>query len=186
MPNLQSLLDSQKQLVGVRVNFVVNAEGRFVGESGSSRDISNDEDLAVLKKLRSLSDVIITDATTARTEKYSPSKWAPIQVWSRTGNFAGIAAVPGLSLELTPDAFEKITTVAREYPHVLLETGPTLTRELAKSATIDELKLTVIGGRNPASSQEIATKVAASLGLSYLKLRDSQQVQDSWFLTLGR
>lgn len=186
MSNQQSLLDSQSRLLGVRANFVVDAQGRFIGETGSSRDISNEDDLALLKKLRSLSDVIVTDTKTARVECYRPSKWAPIQIWSKTGNFDGLIAEDGVSFKVTPDPIAAISELSKLYPSVLLEAGPTVTNVLAKSKSIDELKLTVVGAPSQEAAVFTAGAAAKSLGLTYLKLQAIEGLGDSWFLTLGR
>jgi len=186
VPDLQSLLDSQKRLNGVRANFVVNNQGHFTGESGSSREISNENDLVLLKKLRSLSDVIVTDAKTARMEQYRPSKFAPIEIWSKTGDFTGLTAEQGLSFRITPDVVRTISELVNIYRSVLLETGPTLTNLLGNAKAIDELKLTVVGAPSQQDAILTASSAKESLGLNYLKLIECQSLGDSWFLTLGR
>lgn len=80
---------------GWRVNLVVDESGETFGQTGSSDDISNGLDRAVLAKLRSLSDVIVTSGKTARAEKYKSSKHAPIAIFTRSGDLDGVPAIQG-------------------------------------------------------------------------------------------
>ncbi|MFM6977463.1 MAG: hypothetical protein ACKOWR_01930 [Micrococcales bacterium] len=186
MPNQAELLDSQRRLSGVRANFVVDANGQFTGVTGSSRDLNNEVDLALLKKLRSLSDVIVTDAATARAERYRPSKWAPIQIWSKTGNFQGIQIENGISALVTQQPTSSLKELCASYDSILLETGPTLTRLIAESELIDELKLTVVGKANLDEASALAGSTAEGLGLGYLHISDYQLVSDTVFFTFSR
>ena len=186
MPNLENVLNSQKRFNGVRANFVVDATGNFVGKSGSSRDISNESDLAVLKKLRSLTDVIVTDAATARRERYQPSKWAPIVIWSKSGNFSEISESPDLWRETTPNPAVALAELLTRFQSILLETGPTLTRLIAEAKLIDELKLTVVDSDSEFSATATAFAFANNLSLEYLEIKDLQEVASTFFFTLGR
>ena len=75
------------------LNFVSTPDGAFVGETGSSRDISNEIDYQSLIGYRMAADGILTTAGTARSESYRRSRFAPLALVSRTGDFSGIPAV---------------------------------------------------------------------------------------------
>ena len=75
------------------LNFVSTRDGKFVGENGSSRDISNEVDYQSLIGYRMAADGILTSAGTARSESYRRSRFAPLALVSRTGDFSGIPAV---------------------------------------------------------------------------------------------
>lgn len=79
---------------GIRSNHVVTQTGSFSGPDGSSRSISSEVDRQLLIALRSLADLIVVDAATARLEGYGlPSSGAALAIFSFTGNFSGIPAV---------------------------------------------------------------------------------------------
>lgn len=77
----------------VLINFVTNTKGEFIGPNGSSRGISNELDYQALIGYRQASDGILTTAKTARIEAYGRSKFAPLALVSKSGNFRGIPAV---------------------------------------------------------------------------------------------
>ena len=75
------------------MNLVTNLSGDFVGQTGSSRDISNEADYQSLIGYRMAADGILTTAATARTEQYRRSRYAPLALVSLSGDFSGIPAV---------------------------------------------------------------------------------------------
>lgn len=75
------------------LNLVSDANGNFVGSTGSSRDLTNEIDFQVLLGLREIADGILTTAKTAQIEKYKRSTLAPLALVSRRGDFSGIPAV---------------------------------------------------------------------------------------------
>lgn len=183
--DLELLLNKQTRLTGIRANFISNSQGDFTGASGSSRDLSNSDDLALLIRLRSLSDVIVTDASTARIERYRPSKWAPIQVWSKTGDFDGLVEIENLSLKQVSDIESAISSLKQQYQSILLETGPTLTGILGQAALIDELKLSLVDAAK-LTPEVAAAEALRKLHLGYLNLNQAFEVNGTWFLTFGR
>lgn len=186
LTSLSELLNKQNPLVGIRSNFVFDAKGNFAGVSNSSRDVSNELDRQLLIRLRSLADVIVTDAATARSENYRPSKWVPIQIWSKSGNFDGLIARDGLTLHHISNALEKLKKLVRENPRVLLEAGPTLTRVFAMANLIDELKLTLTGVSRDMDAKLLSDEIAKRLGLDYLHLGTLDHIDSTYFLTLIR
>lgn len=75
------------------LNIVADAQGRFTGDAGSSRDISNEADYQSLIGYRMAADGILTSAGTARSEQYRRSRMAPLALASKSGDFSGIPAV---------------------------------------------------------------------------------------------
>lgn len=87
---LPNLFDHYQALDGVRLNIAVGQRGEVVGESGTSKDVSNSDDRALLRHLRSLTDVIVTTGATARAEGLKPSKYAPLVVLTRSKTLEGL------------------------------------------------------------------------------------------------
>lgn len=92
---------------GWRVNLVLDQSGKTSGEQGDSGDVSSEIDRALLGKLRSLADVIVTSGSTARIEKYKSSKHAPIAIFTLSGDLDNVPAIQGTQyftpLVLTPE-----------------------------------------------------------------------------------
>ena len=65
-------LPSPGRAARVRANLVATLDGAAAGADGSSRSISGETDLRVLVLLRSLADVVLVGAGTARSEGYGP------------------------------------------------------------------------------------------------------------------
>lgn len=174
----------QSKFKGVRANLIATAKAQFTGASGSSRDISNETDLALLKKLRSFSDVIVTDAATARAENYRQSKWAPIEVWSATGDFAGVDS--NLKLQKVQSLDESLARVRATYDSVLMETGPTLTGLIGELKAVDQLKLTIVGAANRAAATSASVQVIERLNLEYLTESEVHLISGCFFFTFDR
>ena len=80
---------------GWRLNFVTDVNGLYRDKSGSSDGISNRLDRLLLGKFRSQSDIIVTTGETARRERLSSSKYAPIAVITRSADLDGVPAIQG-------------------------------------------------------------------------------------------
>ncbi len=102
---LEKLFALYEPLDGVRANLVANFDGSVAGESGSSNDVSNTTDRALLATIRSLSDVIVTSATTARAEQLRPSKFAPMVVLCNSANLVGLEILLTSSSNWVPMLF---------------------------------------------------------------------------------
>jgi riboflavin biosynthesis pyrimidine reductase len=90
----------------VRANFVATLDGSVQGPDSRSRSISSTGDKRVFALLRSLSDVILVGAGTARSEAYMPVKSSETRAALRKRH--GLAPVPPLAvvtrtLGLSPD-----------------------------------------------------------------------------------
>lgn len=179
---LSDFLSRQKRLIGVRANLVIDRDSNFVGQDGTSRFLSNEVDRQLLIQLRQLADLIVTDASTARAERYKASKHAPIEVWSRSGNFAGISE--GLTFRITDNPNDQIRNFDGQA--ILLETGPTLTAILGHGMAVDELKLTVTGAKNQSDAREAAQKAISHLNLGYLSKSEQEYLKPCWFFSFSR
>ncbi len=186
MSSIEELVASQQTLIGVRANLVANTRGDFSGKGGSSRDLSNQTDREVLIRLRALADVIVTDGATAAAENYQPTKWAPIQVWSQSGNFRGLLEKNGMQLVQISDPAKALERLLTEYQSVLLETGPTVTRLLAAHECIDQLKLTLVAADSINEANQSVLAIKNRLGLEYLNNQTWMKVKDSYFFTCSR
>lgn len=95
----------------VRVNFVTTLDGAAAGNDGHSGSINNAADKRVFGLLRSLADVIVVGAGTARAEGYRPVRTR--EVWRGLRASIGLAPAPTLavvtrSLDLPDTVFEQV------------------------------------------------------------------------------
>lgn len=95
----------------LRANVVSTLDGAASGPDGSSRSINNAADLRVFALLRSLADVVLVGAGTARAEGYRPVRTR--EVWRERRMAMGLTATPALavvtrSLDLPVDALEPV------------------------------------------------------------------------------
>ena len=192
MASLNELMLSYRAFSGVRLNMVIDQELNTRGQNGSSRDISNDVDRQLLIHLRRLADVAITDVATADVEEYRPSQWVPIQIWSKSGNFRNRVSIQEnqaqKSVELVHSANleQQIELTKAQHDHVLLETGPTLSSEIAKLGLIDELCLTVSAVADIQKAKTLALEFAKCLGLIGFQIVQAIEVNGSSYLVLNR
>jgi riboflavin biosynthesis pyrimidine reductase len=186
------LLSQYKALVGVRLNMIVDESLRFSGNDNSSRSISNSDDKALLTHLRSISDLVITDSATANAEGYRQSKLVAIEVWSRSGSFRGMDAL-AQDASKKPIRFCKIDDVAlalraraSDAKMILLETGPTLSREIAMSNLIDEVCLTISQVANPQAAMEICQEFMTLIGIDGFASEHMIEYRGSTYVRLSR
>jgi riboflavin biosynthesis pyrimidine reductase len=156
--------------VGVRSNHVVDANGNFSGSDGSSRSISTKEDRELLLALRSISDLIVVDASTARLEQYSaPKSRTPLAIVSLSGDFTNIPAVENslspiflFTANGSPQFSENSKAIILHAPEnpfegflewakaqfleaILLEAGPTLTAKAFEAGIVLQSAVTRTG-----------------------------------------
>lgn len=136
---------------------VLDPNGNHVGEDGTSKSISNYQDLQLLLALRSKSDVIVTTGKTARIESYKNSRFAPIAVVTKSAK--SLKNIPALeevgefeNFVLSTDS-EKIDFAEieaqlknRGFEAILFEGGPASLTELFSSKLEIQFVLSVIGG----------------------------------------
>ena len=140
----------------LRANMVSSVDGAAAGDSGKSGSLNNAADKRVFDHLRSVADVIVVGAGTARAEGYRPTD-RPIVVVSRRAELPETlrGAAPG-SVELMPVddpvAFRQ-SLVERGWTNILCEGGPSLLAVLLAAGVIDELCTTtvplLVGGEHP-------------------------------------
>ena len=160
------------------------------GQDGSSKSISNAADRSLLLHLRSLSGLIITDAATAEAEGYKPSKFAPIQIWSKSGDFRGSEATPTrgehhrIDLFKTPDLVSAVAQARRKSTRLLFETGKTLSCSLASLGLIDELCLTITSADLGQQADRLAREFGAELKLEHFDISLRTQFEGSTFFVM--
>ncbi|KQX75598.1 dihydrofolate reductase family protein [Aeromicrobium sp. Root472D3] len=151
----------------VRTNFVATVDGAAHGADGVSGTLGGEADKRVFGVLRSLADVVLVGAGTARDEGYGPAD-VPIALVTRSLDVPDALRVPGTVVVTTVDAprdrldalgddvdvvargsgaidwtavLDEFTT--RGWLHVLCEGGPSLHGELVGLDLVDEVCLTV-------------------------------------------
>lgn len=166
LDNLEALRAWYPEVRGLRVNFVL---GRNSDLTSSSDEMTSQVDRALLKFIRSQSDLIVTTGKTARAENLSASNYANLLIVTNSDVPFAIPATKsnkGLPVMLTqrletnyPNVSagaigkiqEPITHFvtafcqANSYTRPVLESGPTTIREFAKASLIAEMNLTVTG-----------------------------------------
>ena len=154
---METWLESYHELVGVRLNMVVDGSGAFVDANGSSRGISNELDRKLIGHLRKQADVVVTGGNTARREHYRVPKSCSLAVISNT-------------FELDDERYIRLADPKLALPtlrnlgfeRILLETGPTLSKYFLETDQVDEFCLTVTGGDVTIATQTLV-KLAANL-----------------------
>lgn len=209
--------DDLRQLYAVpqtpwlRVNMVSTVDGSATGESGRSGSINNEADHRVFGLLRSMADVIVVGAGTARAEEYGPAD-TPIVLVSRKAQVpetlqdapAGSVylatcersdgidtarAVLGEEHVLTLGTHRvdlpllKQTLADRGWTHQLCEGGPHLLRDLVHQGAADELTATTVPRLVAGSNKRITegATVDAELTLTLL-LEDHGTLFGRWAL----
>ncbi|MEY4275598.1 MAG: hypothetical protein RIS26_61 [Actinomycetota bacterium] len=158
---------------------VISGSGYTRDVSGSSRGISNDLDRKLIGHLRAISDVVVTGGATARAENYTKPKSAELAIITRKVN------VVEESIKLSPpaDALLGTWTINQLHEHgfskILLETGPSLSREFLTADLVDEICLTVTNG-----TLDSALEFLSSFGAK-LELHESIDA-DSTLFTIWR
>lgn len=160
---------------GFSANFHMTESGGYFGQNHSSRDISNEVDLAHLIKLRSQTNALVVGGSTARAEGYKPSKRFETYV------FSSQPQLPELHrLEFSGDAelLAHLSALKTKHTRVLSECGPALLNKFLQIGAIDQLFLTVSFHNKPARST--VEKAAHSvLELDGYHLKNCEVIQNS-------
>lgn len=157
----------------LRVNMVSTVDGSATGDDARTRSINNEADKRVFGLLRSLADVVIVGAGTAKAEGYKPIDGTPIVLVSRKAQVPpsladapagsvylatcsksdGLAAAKDVLgeehvLELGSHRVDlpmlKQTLSDRGWTSQLSEGGPHLLRDLVFQGCVDELTATTV------------------------------------------
>ena len=157
----------------LRVNMVSTVDGSSTGEDALTGSINNAADQRVFVMLRTLADVVIVGAGTAKAERYSPIEGTPIVLVSRKAQIPeslqgapagsvylatcsrsdGLASAKEILgadqvLELGSHRVDlpllKQTLAERGWMSQLCEGGPHLLRDLVFQGCVDELTETTV------------------------------------------
>lgn len=164
----------------VRTNFVATVDGAAHGTDGVSGTLGGEADKKVFGVLRSLADVVLVGAGTARDEGYGPAD-VPIALVTRSLDVPDALRVPGTVVVTTADSpADRLAALrddvdvidlgigaidwrgvldefaARGWHHVLCEGGPSLHGELVGLDLVDEVCLTVAPVMTAGSAPRIA------------------------------
>jgi len=147
---------------GFAANFHLTETGAYYGSTQSSRDISNDVDLAHLKQLRVGVDALVVGGSTARAEGYSASKRFKTYVFSHMPQSSGLEQ---LTFASDKQLVEILAVLKESHPRILSECGPALLNKFLTHGAVDQLFLTVTFASLPnrASAEQVANRVL-SLG----------------------
>lgn len=176
---------------GVRLSMVANSNLQTSGVSQSSSDVSNTLDRELLKHLRSIADIAVTDVATALVEGYRPSKLVEIEIWTKSGNSRGLEDRPASQFKQfrvtkVDGAVERLQAIKQSHSSILLETGPTVSNLLAGAHMVDEACLTVTQALDQPSAMSSLESFAVRIGLDYLKTIETVWLEDTLFARLGR
>lgn len=171
----------------VRANFVSTIDGAAYDAHGVTGSLGGKADKDVFAMLRSLADVVVVGAGTARAEGYGPDDHGtPVAVISHSLNLPPRLHQPGILVVTTTEApakrIDRLRTggadvltcgtgaidwrstlaqfEARGWRKVLCEGGPTVFGELIQADLIDELCLTTAPVLAAGEARRIAQSVA--------------------------
>lgn len=129
LPELEQLLALPP---AVALSFVISLDGQLVGPDGSSRSLSSDIDLELLRRLRAAADVVVVGKRTAEVERYSAITVRPeFEALRRT---AGLAPHPALVV-VDRSGPTLADIMAAHGPRIALEAGPRLVHAFTASIT---------------------------------------------------
>ena len=176
-------LEILKKRSGWRASLVIDAKlssREDFYQPRNSKEISNPADLQLLKRLRSLADVIVTTGKTARIENYIASKFAPIAVLtedeSKVRKLPLFESQQNFTLSLQkPLSLDDLEAALRQqgYGSFLFEGGLQVLDQLLEQAENFELVLSVTG-------VEPNQTVASAKYLEYLFPACSWKITNEW------
>jgi hypothetical protein len=188
---------------GVRFNFVIS-NGESLTET--SDNLSNTADRALLRFIRSQSDLIITTGKTARAENLSASKYAPMLMLTKsteeldfpaatdpTGNNVFITqrlgtvypsekaiAIGGFQ-ESVP-SFVQSFCRANNFVRPVLESGIETARLFGIESMIAEVDLTLVGFTNQDEAHKAARELLEQISFAGPKVVQILRFENTWFL----
>jgi riboflavin biosynthesis pyrimidine reductase len=180
-----------ERIEGVRLSMVTSASLQTSGASLSSNDVSNSLDRELLKHLRSIADVSVSDVATAIAEGYRPSKLVAIELWTKSGNSRGLVdqetgVFKRFKIKKVDDPIGHLQALRQTHSSILLETGPTLTVQLAEAQAIDEACITVTQAPDELSAISSLESFASQMHLDYLLSIEAVWLEDTLFARLAR
>ncbi|MEY4349569.1 MAG: RibD C-terminal domain [Actinomycetota bacterium] len=163
----------------VVANFVVDGDGQFIDEQGSSRGISNQIDRQVLVHLRHRTRAVLVGGNTARTESYR--KDARFDTYVLTNSTAELNdGLISITASNDQELSELVTDICNQHEGLLVEAGPNLVSKLAALNALDYLCLTIIDPR-----EDSAFLVRKLFNVSNATLVNSQTI-DNTHLTIWK
>lgn len=120
--------------------------GQFFGVNGSSRDISNEVDLAHLIKLRSQADALLVGGATARAEDYRPAKRFETYVFTTQPQSTDLSPI---EFDNDDGLVERVGEVISKHKRALSECGPALLNKMLRLGLVNQLFLTVSFAEEP-------------------------------------
>lgn len=151
-----------KELVAgfsITASLVCDQNGNTVGKSGSSKELGNQTDLALLIALRRKSQVILTSGATFRADQYRFPRNADLAVLT-TGSIAMDVPVGQKLLVKKSGYLEALRELSTEgYSRVHVEYGITGIRELLASRSLDALFLS---SKSLTGLQTLASQLAVT------------------------
>jgi riboflavin biosynthesis pyrimidine reductase len=142
---------------GLAANFHLTEHGKFFGVNRSSRDISNEVDLAHLIKLRSQADALLVGGATARAERYQPSKRFETYVFTTQPQKTDLSPI---EFENDEGLVKRVGEVISAHKRVLSECGPALLNKMLRLGLVNQLFLTVSFAEGP---NQFSTEKSARL-----------------------
>lgn len=156
LPTLEDLLGLPP---AVTLSYVISLDGQLCGPDDSSRSLSDDTDLELLRRLRAASDVVVVGRRTAEIEQYGPIKVRPEFRARRVA--AGLQPAPTLVI-VDRNGPDLDTIIATHGPRVQLEAGVKLA-----TAFVDRISRVWLS-----HAPVVVGNHAAALGVPLPPLRD--------------
>jgi riboflavin biosynthesis pyrimidine reductase len=154
----------------VRANFVSTLDGAVQGPDDKAGSISDHADRRVFALLRSLCDVVVVGAGTARAEGYAPVK--PHEVDTELRQRLGLAAVPSIAVvSHTVDVTEELLC-GGEAPTVLFTTASAPAARVADARAVADV---VVAGEEAIDPGLVVEELSAR-GLQRILLEGGPQL----------
>jgi riboflavin biosynthesis pyrimidine reductase len=130
--------------VTTRAIFVIDNQGRWIDDDGSSRGVSSSKDLAHLVAMRRRSDVILTSGKTARDNRYKPASCDLVVITRQPAETFPLLHDPSVRL-VSGEVIEILNGLTKKYKNVLIEFGPQLLSLCIEAGKIHEILVSVTG-----------------------------------------
>ena len=148
-PAIPSELQELIAAAHITSSLVVDESGSSIGPSGNSSGLGNKTDLALLRYIRSESEIVLTSGGTARADNISMPKTADLAIFTSVG-VDSLSLVPASGQRLFILGPEKATSFREAldavrslgYKNIQVEFG-----ETGFASALDEIDLCVISGR---------------------------------------
>lgn len=187
---------------GVRFNFVIS-NGASLTEP--SDNLSNTADRALLRFIRSQSDLIITTGKTARAESLSASKYAPMLIITKSTeelDFPAATDPTGTNVYITQrlgtvypsekalaiggfqesvPTFVQSFCRANNFVRPVLESGTETARLFGIESMIAEADLTLVGFTNQDEAHKAARELLEQISFASPRVVQVLRFENTWF-----